>query len=328
MRWRQQFGPVAIIAIVAVMVVAACGGTVPGTSSNPGAPGSTTSAGGNGGTGGGGSTPAPGGSATAQDDPCTFLTGSEATGALHSLPLTAMPGQVPADCIYVPAGDTVGAVVLETLRAEHPQTAFDQWKGEGSEAVPGVGDAAAVDGTEFTLLVGNLLIHIRVRWGTNDADHASAILIGKIIASRLTTGSVPPELQVTPPPTVKAQHACDLISAAEATAVLHIDGLEAAKNENLKAFCYYTVTATGEVVATVYFDGLGGQPAWDSMVGTLDAVAEDGVADQARWDEFGTTLYFLKGDAMMDVAVSRFDVDGKTALDIARELAKVMLGHL
>jgi hypothetical protein len=326
MRWRHQLGSVVVLA---VLVAAACGGnTVPGATSNPGGAGSTTSGAGGSGAGGG-STTAPGGSTAGQDDPCSFLTGSEATGALHSLPLVATPGEVPQDCVYLSAGETPpGAVMIETLRSENPETAFNQWKGEAAEEVPGVGDAAAVNGSQFTLRVGNLIVHIGVRWGTNDADHASAILIGKIIAARLTTGSVPAELQVTPPPTVKAQHACDLMTAAEAGAVLHIDGLEAAKNENLKAFCYYTVTATGEVVATVYFDGLGGQPAWDSMVGTLDAVAEDGVADQARWDEFGTTLYFLKGDAMMDVAVSRFDVDGKTALDIARELAKLMLAHL
>jgi len=306
-------------AIVAAMAVAACGGTA-----GPTSPGSTSVDGGGGGTPGPVATASGGGvgGGAGLDDPCSLLTTDEVSGALGTDPLTASgtPGD-PARCLYALA-DGEEALDFDLYRdgaAGFFQTFVDAGSGE---SVDGLGDEALYEPSSRRLLVrtGDYLIMLFSRLDGLERSSAMA----RIIVARLTTGSVPPEIQITAPPVIAAETACDLLSADEAASVIGKGPMEAQGSEFSPQFCTYAVTSTGEVVVSTFLQASGGAAAWDSYSAASEPVS--GLGDRAMFEATTGILFVLKGDAMFNVNV--FLPNPADALDPDRQLAEVMLGHL
>jgi hypothetical protein len=310
------------LALAAAGLLAACGGTgSPGSgTSNPGGPGGGTSN--PGGPGSGTSNPGgPGGAF----DACSLLTGSEAGGAVHTEALTSSgtPGD-PASCTYrVSSGDE--AIVLTSGRdgaAAYYQSFVDSSTGE---PVAGVGDRAIYEsGTRrLLLLAGDRFVMVSLR---NAAGAADPVEIGKIIAARLTTGSVPSGLAVTPPPVAKAQTACDLLTPAEAANELN---LEALKTDGAQSqFCNLSLASSGEVVISVYFQRTNGSSTWDSLVAGMTTEPVGNIGEKAVFEPDSRKLFVLKGDSIFFVQVHSTDYDESAALSADEQLAHIMVDKI
>jgi hypothetical protein len=310
---------------VTALALAACGG---GTAGQPtqGA-GQPTAGAGEATAGPGPTTPTGAGGAT--DDPCALLTAEEAAGALDTDPLsiTAVAGD-PAKCSYALAsGEEV--LVVDVL-SSGAAAQFQAYVDAGSaESISGVGDAALFEPSSRRLVFTSrdLFFGIFSRYvaGT-DAARVATTAIGKIIVARLTTGSVPPDIQLTAPPVLSAATACDLLSADEAAEVLGVGPMEAQGNEFTAQFCTYAVTSSGEVVLSTYLDPKGGLAAWDGFAGSLTTDPVDGLGDRAMFEPSTGILFVLKGDSIINVNV--FGKGASKALELDRQLMEIMIANL
>lgn len=311
-------------AFVAALAVAACGSGTPG----PATQGAAQPTGGGGGaTAGPPATSGSGDSAT--ENPCALLTAEEAAGAIDTDPLsiTSVPGD-PAKCNYALAsGEEV--LVIDVLR-NGAAAQFQTYVDAGSaEAVSGVGDAALFEHSTRRLVftTGDLFISVFSRYvGGADAAQVATTAIGKIIAARVTTGSVPPDIQLTAPPVLSAETACDLLSADAAAEVLDKGAMEAQGSEFSPQFCTYAVTAGGEVVLSIYLDPKGGLGVWESFAGSLTTDAVEGLGDQAMFEPSTGILFVLKGDSIINVNV--FGRGAGETLELDRQLMEIMLTNL
>ena len=311
-------------AFVAALAVAACGGT----------PGPTSPAAGQPTGGGGGATAGPpatagagGGSAT--EDPCALLTAEEAAGAIDTDPLsiTAVPGD-PARCSYALASSEE-VLVIDVLR-NGAAAQFQTYLDAGSaEAISGVGDAALFERSTRRLVftTGDLFISIFSRYvGGADAAQEATTAIGKIIAARVTTGTVPPDIQLTAPPVVTAETACDLLSADDAAEVLDQGAMEAQGSEFSPQFCTYAVSSSGEVVLSTYLDPKGGLGVWENFAGSLTTDPVEGLGDLAMYEPSTGILFVLEGDSIINANV--FGRSEGKALELDRQLLEIMLSNL
>jgi len=299
-----------VLALVALGVLAGCGGAA--------APGGSGTSGGSGTAGSGGGF-----------DPCSLLTGDEAGGALHieALKPTGTRGDS-SSCSYALSSGEEALVVSVVGAGAAGQ--FQSFVDNGSAEVAGVGDKALFErGTRrLVFLAGGRFVAVFPRYaaGTDAALDASTN-IGQIIASRLTSGSVPSGLAATPPPITRAQVACDLMSAAEAAAVLGLGSLTADSN-GASQFCYYSLASTGEVGITAYFRRTGGSDAWGGLVGSMTTDPVTGLGEKATFEPGTNTLYMLQGDSIINVAVMTAGLGPAAALEQASRLARIMLTHL
>ena len=284
-------------------------------------------------SGGGGPTarpaqPTPNGSASAAAA-CALLTLDEAAGALGTSPLTATEsGADPSSSSYsIGPGDE--ALRLDILR-NGAETQYQGFVDAGSsESVDGVGDKALFErGTRRLLFIaGGALVYVFPRYvGSADRALAASTAIGKIIAARLTTGTVPPALVKTPPPVVSAKTACDLLSAEEAAAVLGNGPMRVDANANALQFCTYAVASTGEVVLSTYLQRTGGGDAFAGFESSLTTDPVSGIGAKAIFEASTGILFVLQGDAVFNVNV--FGVAPAAARSQDEALARVMLTHL
>jgi hypothetical protein len=262
-------------------------------------------------------------------DACAQLTVAEAAGAMSSDPLTstATTGD-PSNCRYRLADGEEALVVDYIVNGATPQ--YEAFVSAGSaEEVAGVGDRARYErGTRrLVMMTGGVFVSIFPRYvnGTDDALEASSAM-GKIIAARLTTGSVPPGLQVTAPPVIAATNACDLLSADEAAGVIGKGPMTVQPSSSTPQFCSYAVTSSGEVLVSVYLDAKGGRSAWNTFTGSLSTEPVSGLGDQALFEPSTGILFALKGDSLLNVNV--FGVPPDQALAPDRRLMEIMLRHL
>jgi hypothetical protein len=324
----------ALLVPVLVLVLGACSGSGPGAATQ--GPGASPAGGGGGGGGGGASSSGPNatgggsgtGSGTAIADPCAQVTVAEAAGAMGTDPLTAhpTPGD-PAKCSYQLASGEETLVVTYVL-----EFAPNQYKAvvdAGSDEVPGIGDKARyVPGTRsLTFMVGKVLVTVFQRYvQSSDPSREITFAIGKIIAARMATGSVPPGLQITAPPVLKAKSACDLLSGDEAAGVIAKGPMTAKPNPSTPQFCTYALTSSGEELLSVYLDAKGGQSTWSSMTSTLETDPVSGLGDQALFESFTGILFVLKADSILNVNV--YGLSPEETLPLDRKLMEIMLRHL
>ena len=322
------------VSLLASVVLAACGGTTSAPSAVPGSlaagasrPAATAAGGGGGATAA--ATAQPGGGGGALNDPCGLLTVAEAAGAMGTDPLTASgTAGDPANCSYT-LGDGEEALAITVLR-NGAAAQYQSFVDNGSaEDVSGVGDVALYErGTRRLLFkVGELLIYVFPRY-VNGADAAlgAATAMARIIAARLTTGSVPPALQITAPPVISAETACDLLSADEAASILDKGRLSAEGNQITPQFCTYGIASTGEVILSTYFQPRAGAATLAGIEGSLTTDPVSGLGDKAMFEPGLGILYVLTGDTLLNVNV--FGQEPAATLDMDRQLAEIMLSHL
>ena len=326
------------VSLLATVALAACGG---GTTSAPSAvpsslagggttrPAAASAAGGGGATAAATAQPGAVGGAAALNDPCGLLTVAEAAGAMGTDPLTSSgTAGDPATCSYT-LGDGEEALAIDVLR-NGAAAQYQSFVDNGSaEDVSGIGDAALYErGTRRLLFkVSDLLIYVFPRY-VNGADAAlgAATAMAKIIAARLTTGSVPPELQITAPPIISAETACDLLSADEAASVLAKGPMSAQGNQFTPQFCTYAIVSSGEVVLSTFFQPKGGAATFAGIEGSGTTDPVSGLGDKAMFEPGTGILFVLKGDTLLNVNV--FGQEPAATLDLDRQLAEVMLTHL
>jgi hypothetical protein len=316
----------AILLATVALAFSACGGTPSGAQTA--APGATTGGGG-GGTGTAGPNATAGGPAGRAVDPCAQLTVTEAAAVMDTDALTAKgTSGDPANCRYNLANGEEALVVDYVVGNASAQ--YDAFVSAGStEEVAGVGDRARYEGgtRRLVMMAGGVFVSVFPRYvnGADDAQ-AAASAMGKIIAARLTTGSVPSGLQVTAPPLVSAKTACDLLSGAEAAGVVGKGPMEAKPNASTPQFCTYALSSSGEELLSVYLDAKGGRTAWDSFTGSLSTEPVSGLGDQALFESSTGILFVLKGDSVVNVNV--YGLDSQQTLALDRRLMEIMLRHL
>ncbi|MBI2781416.1 MAG: hypothetical protein HYX55_06445 [Chloroflexi bacterium] len=317
----------AALAMVAAFALTACGGsTLPGATQGPGS--GATPAGPGGGTGGPGPTAGGGGGGGALlADVCTLLTVAEVGGALVSPPLTTeTTAGDPAKCDYWIAKDD--SALSLTIITKNGQAQFQALVDQNvGESVSGVGDGARYDsgGRLLAFMVSGYYVQLRAGYASDSDSTLKALtLLAKVLIARLTTGTVPPDLQVTAPPVTKATTACALLSDAQAASV--IGKGQMADTSTTPEFCTYALASSGEVLLSTYFKRKGASSAWASVIGGLTADPVAGVGDDARFESFSGILYVLKGDSYFTVNV--FSPDAGTVLASDRSLAEIMLGNL
>jgi hypothetical protein len=312
-----------LVAVIALSLVACSGNSAVGQTNAPG----PTSGTGGGPTGGPNATP--GGAGGGVFDPCAQLTVDEAAGAMGTDPLSAEPTTGdPATCRYKLGGGEE-ALVVDYL-ANGASAQFQAYIDNGSaEPVSGVGDRALYEsGTRrLVFMAGEQFVVVYPRYvnATNDALVA-ATAMGKIIAARMTTGSIPPGLQITAPPAISADDACDLLSGDEAAGVMAKGPMKAEGNPATPQFCTYSLASTSEVLFTVYLDAKGGRSAWDMFAGSLVTEPVSGLGEQAMFEPSTGILFALKGDSVLNVNV--YGSSPQESLDLDRRLMEIMLGHL
>jgi hypothetical protein len=321
------------VALVATLTVAACGGgATTGSTGAPGTP-STSGTARPASTSGPAATTAPGtapgvpGADDALAAPCGLLTVDEAAGAMGTDPLTstAKPGD-PATCSFLLAADDEALWVTVVRNGAAAQ--FQAFVDNGSaEEVANLGDAALFEPSSRRLVfkVADLLVLMFARYANNAPELETTSALARIIISRLTTGEVPPELQITAPPVIAADAACDLLSAAEAEGVLGLGALSVTSSEFTPQFCTYAL-ASGEVVLSTFLQPKGGIAAWPGYESGMVAEPVSGLADKALFEESTGILLVLSGDTVMNVNV--FGQDPAATLDIDSKLARIMLTHL
>ena len=335
------------ISLLAMVVLIACGGSTTPTArsttpsvgqtsapvTTPGAPGQTQAppvTAGPGATLSGG-----GGDTSAVPDPCALLTVTEVAGASR-MPgdeqVTATPTFAdPATCDY---GTAEGSGVLNLyFQRKDGAVAYQYFVDQGTsdEPITGVGDSAAyvADG-RVLFLVGDLYVSLTAGYAgstqTHENSKAASIDLAKIVVARLTGAAIPPELQITAPPIVNAETACDLLSGDEAASILGKGAMTASGSESVPQFCSYALDSTGEVLVSTYFRSLDGIPFYTGLESSLDTDPVDGLADKAMFESSTGILYVLQRDTMFNVNV--FGADLSKSLDKDRELAEIMLSHL
>ena len=310
---------------ILMVVLAACGGGT-GPTQVPGA----TAAGGGGTPTGAPVATTPGGGESGTDV-CALLTVDEAAGAMGTGPLTAAARTLDARYDVVSCAYTL-ADAEEALRVDYQgkEAVFNTEVGNGDE-VSGVGDRAIFDrGSRILrILVGSAVVGVFPRYvGGADAAQAAATTIGKIIAARLTTGTVPPDAQVTAAPVVSANSACDLLSADEAASVLDKGAMTAAGNEVTPQFCTYSIASSGEVIATTFFQKQGGTTSWGMFEASMTTDPVAGLGEKAMFEPSTNILFVLQGDTIFNVNVLTVGISGADALAQGTELAQIMLTHL
>ena len=205
---------------------------------------------------------------------------------------------------------------------------FQSFIDSGSaEEISGLGDAALYErGTSRLLVrVGDLLVFVYTRYIQTE-PLAAATAMARIIEARLRTGSVPPELQITAPPVIAAEAACDLLSAEEAASVLGTGALLAEASEFTPQFCTYALVSTGEVVISTFLQRKGGIATWTGYESSLVTDSVAGLGDKAMFESSTGILFVLKGDSILNVNV--FGQGPSVALDLNGQLAEIMLSHL
>ena len=246
---------------------------------------------------------------------------------IEALKTVATTGD-PAACSYqLPTGEE--ALVVNVLRngAESQYKSFVD-NGSGEE-VDGVGDKALYERStrRLVFVAGGRFVSVFSRYiGGADAALEATTAMGKIIASRLTTGSVASGLAATPPPVATAKAACDLLSAAEATVALGLGTLKADSN-GAPQFCYYSLPS-GEVVLSTYLQRTGGSGAWGGLESSLTTDPVSGLGEKAMFEPSTNILFVLKGDSIFNVNVLTVGLEAAAALDQDRKLARIMLTHL
>jgi len=265
------------------------------------------------------------------DEPCALLAAGEAAGAINSDPLTAAshPGD-PALCTY---GGSIGqgAVQVTVIR----NNAQQQYDGAVSSnmftPVEGVGDKAVAQNGDLWFMVNGVTINVKTSFGGNDKDRASAILIGKIITARITTGAVPPELFVTPPPVLSSKDPCKLLSNEEAAAALGVDPLTSTNNDsgasNQPIFCFYSYL-DGTAVMSTFLDPKDAAANWESTVvpDIFEPQTVEGLGDKALFEDTSGKLFVLKGDSLLVVNV--FTSNLGSVLEADRKIMEILLSHL
>jgi hypothetical protein len=200
---------------------------------------------------------------------------------------------------------------------------FQSFVDAGSgETVSGLGDRAYYEpGTRRLLAVtGDVAIMLNPGPFVGDVDLNG---MGQIVIARLNGGSA---AQITAPPVVSAETACDLLSADEAAAVLGKGPVSASANEFAPQLCTYGVTSSGEVVAATFFQARGGFEGWSGYEANYSPEPIDGLGDKAFFDASNSVVFVLKGDSVFSVGV--FGAAADDVLPLCRQLAEVMLGHL
>jgi hypothetical protein len=314
-----------LVAVVTAVLLAACGGTAPQSSTGDGV----------GGGGGGGGTPGPAGAPTGGGggggggdgltDPCGLLTPDEVAGATSSDPVTGSgtPGD-PARCIYT-LSDGTEVLRLNVFRnggAAH----FQSLVGAGSaENVEGVGDRALYErgSRRLNVMAGDDLVTLTEGPFVSGTDLNG---MGSIAAARLRGGSVPPGSQITAPPVIQAETACELLTGDEAATVIGKGPMKAEANPSATQFCTYALVATGEVLLSVYLDAKGGQSAWQMFTGSLVTEPVQGLGEAAVFEPSTGILFALQGDSMLNVNV--YGQSPEQALTLDRRLMEIMLGNL
>jgi len=317
----------AVLVSALALVVGACGGSGPGTATQ--APGATSGGGGGGGGGAtGGPNATPGGQARAIEA-CAQLTVTEAAAAMESEALTAAATSGdPANCRYKLASGEEALVVDYIVSGASTQ--YQAFIDAGStEEAPGVGERARFErGTRrLVMMAGGVFVSVFPRYvnGTDDAL-AAASAMGKIIAARLTTGSVPPGVQISAAPVVSAKSACDLLTGAEAAGVMGKGPMVAKPNASTPQFCTYALSSSGEELLSVYLDAKGGRAAWTSFTASLATEPVSGLGDQALFESSTGILFALKGDSILNVNV--YGLSPEQTLPLDRRLMEIMLRHL
>ena len=313
-RWAAR-----LLAALAMTALVACGGQ----------PAASQTAGPGGGTSGPGPTSGGGGGIPALDDPCALVTVDEVGGVLSSDPLTATgtPGD-PAKCVYTnSAGDEWLTIdIAREGAANQFQTFVDAGTGE---SVTGVGEAAWFETSSQRLLVrsGTFLVYAHSRYAPGGPEGlATMSTIGKIAHARLSGTAIPPEAQVTAPPVISTEAACDLLSAEDAAGIIGKGPMTAQANEFAKQFCTYTVTSSGEVVLSTYLDPKGGQAGWDGFAASLTTEPVTGLGEKAMFEPSTGILFVLQGDSILNANV--FGLEPEAALAQDRKLLEIMLANL
>ena len=267
-------------------------------------------------------------------DPCAYLTTDEVAGtsripADQQITSTPTIGD-PADCSYFADSDTLVQVAFQR---EHGPDGYANTveSSTSDEPVSEVGDDAVYypDG-EVIFMVGDLFVALRARYAGNTQTHedsrAGTIALAKIIAGRLVGASLPPELQITPPPIVNAGTACDLLSADEAASVLNKGAMTATAQESVPTFCSYSVASSQEVLASTYFKPTDGIAFYADLEGSLTTDPVTALGDNAMFEPDTGILYVLKNDSMFNANV--YEADPQDALEPDQQLAEIMLTHL
>jgi len=277
--------------------------------------------------------PASGGPAV--EDPCAYLTATEVAGTSRTpadeviIPTPHVDD--PADCQYGLAD--AGSIVTVIFQREGAATAYHyNVEGTGSgEQIADIGESAYYfpDGN-LRFFANDLYVNLTAGYAGNSQNHedsrAGTIALAKLIAARLAGTSIPPELQITAPPVVNAEAACDLLTGEEAASVLDKGAMEATGNASAPAFCTYSVTSTDEILASTYFKPTEGISFYGDLENSLTVDPVSGIGDKAMFEPGTGILYVLKNDSVFNVNV--FGVDPTDALEPDQQLAEIMLTHL
>jgi hypothetical protein len=227
------------------------------------------------------------------------------------------------------SGDEALAV---TVTREGAENQFKSFVDNGSaEDVAGVGDKALWEPSSRRLvfLAGGrfVIVYVRTYMGSGTPLEVSSG-VGKIIAARLTTGSVPSGLAATAPPIAKAQNACELLTPEQAANELSFGALNESSNPATPTLCSYALASSGEVVISTYFQRVGGSATWDGLVGGMSTEPVSGIGEKAVFEADSNKLFVLKGDSIISVQVFGSGLDSDAALSAAEQLGHLMLDNI
>jgi len=191
-------------ALATTVLLAACGGTTPPTSSGPTAAPATAGAGPTAGTGQGTSAPqtiVPAATTTGNQggpgsgftgDPCALLTATEierVTGVTNSVGNSTPMSDDKGACLWVGDDTTMGAGI-EIATGARAVSNWDTAKNDsGSEALSGIGDEAVYNSTlESVFFLKNGVLFAVLAgpfFSESDTKKASAIELSKIVLGKL-----------------------------------------------------------------------------------------------------------------------------------------------
>ena len=311
-----------------LVLLAACGGSAggPGGQGTPAASSDVAATAGSGSTPGGGT----GGGTGTTGDACSLVTVDEARGA-EQLPSqqTLTPASDGASCAFMLSDGTAAMTILvEWTGGTKRLATYDT---STYEPISGVGDQAFYDNpsTNLLMLVGDALVTIHSEW-VQQADPAKVALsgLGRIVASRLTTGRVPAELEITPPPVVNAGSACDLLTADALAAIVKQGAMASSGDPNLPQYCYFTIASTGVQAVSIRLQAHAGADAWDSNIAGMQTDPVSGIGDKAAWSSFDQSLMILQHESIIQVTVLGLGLDADAALAIAKPIGAAAVANL
>ena len=124
-----------------------------------------------------------------------------------------------------------------------------------------------------------------------------------------------------------AGNVCDLVTPAEMSTAIKVDGLHSSFVAGPPDTCGYDDSNDG--VAAIVLTPQGGDAAYSAIAALSDSQSISGLGDKAFYNATGEALLVMKGGKLLTFTVSRIDADlPGPRVDVLKQIATIAVGRL